>query len=100
MDSITTKWDICLSQSSSSRHMTITLLGTYQNFLLSLTKPMHSVRVSINAGDMSYEVTAQRTPVFLYEDLDKYDPNKVFVGLLCGLFLVYIGKSQILMLCI
>jgi hypothetical protein len=72
----------------------MTLLGTYQNFPLSLTDPMHSVRASINAGDMSYEVTAQRTPVLLYEDPDKYDSDNVLAGLLRGPFLVRVGQFR------
>ena len=53
---------------------------------------MHSVRASVNAGDPTFEVTAQMSPVFLYKDPSKYDPQDVLAGLLRGLYLVRVSN--------
>jgi hypothetical protein len=53
---------------------------------------MCSVRALVNAGDPSYEVTAQLLPTFLYKDPSKYDPNNILAGLLRGPFLVRVSN--------
>ncbi|KAF8262588.1 hypothetical protein EI94DRAFT_1704672 [Lactarius quietus] len=50
----------------------------------------------INTGDSAYNMTAVNTLAYLYEDPSKYDPSKIFRGLLQGLFLTHkYGISQI-----
>ncbi|KAF8258742.1 hypothetical protein EI94DRAFT_1707712 [Lactarius quietus] len=49
--------------------------------------PVH-IRLLINAGDSEYNVTAVNTPAYLYEDPSKYNPHKIFRGLLRGPFLI------------
>ena len=48
----------------------------------------------MNAGDPAFEVTAERSPVYLYKDLNKYDPRDVFAGLMRGLFLVQVSSFK------
>lgn len=55
---------------------------------------MHSLRALVNAGNPAYQVTAEKSPAFLYEDPSNYDPNNVFVGLLRGPFLVRVRKFK------
>ena len=55
---------------------------------------MCSVRALVNAGNPSYEVTAQLLPTFLYEDPSKYDPKNILTGRLHGQFLVRVSNSN------
>ncbi|KAF8267703.1 hypothetical protein EI94DRAFT_1801346 [Lactarius quietus] len=49
--------------------------------------PVH-IRLLIITGDSEYNVTAVNTPAYLYEDPSKYNPRKIFRGLLRGPFLI------------
>ena len=49
----------------------------------------------MNAGDPAFEVTAERLPVYLYEDPNKYDPWDVFAGLMRGPFLVRVSSFKL-----
>ncbi len=54
-----------------------------------------SIRANINRGDEAYQITADLSPVFLYENPERYDPDDVLVGYMRGYFLVRVSSSSI-----